>query len=221
MDVRVGTEGWAPKNWCLQTVFLEKILGSPFDCKEIEPVNPKGNQPWIFIVGTDAEAPILWPPDVKSWLIGKEPDAGKDWRQEEKRVTEDEVFGWHLWLSGHESEQAPGDAEGQGSLVCCSPWGHKESDTTERLNKNIFHSWCPKFRLSVLIGRCFCYCSCWVFWVSSLTDCVNLRSFLVPPYATPSTLKAPDQQEGAHCALSCSRALMSRAPSTCPHWSWS
>ena len=127
-------EGWTSKNWCTQIVVLEKTLESPLDCKEIKPVNPKGNQPWIFIGRTDAEAPILWPPDAKSWLIGKDPDAGKDWRQEEKGVTEDEMVGWHQWLTGHEIEQSPGDSEGQGSLACCSSWGHKESDMTEWLN---------------------------------------------------------------------------------------
>ena len=97
-------EGWAPKNWCFQTVVLEKTLESPLDCKEIKPVNPKGDQPWIFIGRTDAEAevPILWLLDVKSWIIGKDPDAGKDWRQEEKGTTEDEMVGWHHWVNGHE-----------------------------------------------------------------------------------------------------------------------
>ena len=114
---------------------LEKILESPLDCKEIQPVNPKGNQPWIFIGRTDVEAeiPILWPPDEKGWLIGKDPDAGKDCRQEKKGTTEDEMVGWHHWLKNM-SEQAPGVGEGQGSLACCSPWGCKESDTTEGLN---------------------------------------------------------------------------------------
>ena len=115
---------------------LEKTLESPLDSKEIKPVHPKGNQPWIFIGRTDAEAeaPIPWPPDAKSWLIGKDSDAEKNWRQEEKGVTEDEMVGWHHWLNGHEFQQAPGDGEGQGSLACCSPWGHKESDMTEWLN---------------------------------------------------------------------------------------
>ena len=115
---------------------LEKTLESPLDCKEIKPVNPKGNQSWIFIRRTDAEAetPILWLPDAKNWLIGKDPDAGKDWRQEEKGMMEDEMVGWHHWLDGHEFEQAPGVGDGQGSLACCSPWDHKESDMTERLN---------------------------------------------------------------------------------------
>ena len=106
------------------------------DCKEIQQVNPKGNQSWIFIVRTEVEAetPIVWPPDVKNWLIWKDPDAGKDGRWEEKGMTEDEMFGWHHWLNGHEFEQAAGVGGGQGGLVCCSPCGYKESDTTERLN---------------------------------------------------------------------------------------
>ena len=113
--------------WCLE---------SPLNCKEIKPVNPKGNQSWILIGRTDdeAETPILWPLDVKSQLIGKDPDAWKDWRQEEKGMTEDEMVGWYHWLNGHEFEQALGDGEGQGSLVCCHLRSHKESDTMERLN---------------------------------------------------------------------------------------
>ena len=130
-------ESWAPKNWCFRTVVLEKTLEIPLDCKEIKPDNPKGNQSWIFIRRTDAkvQAPVLWPPDAKSRLIRKDPDAGKDWRQE-KGMIEDEVVGCHRWLNGHEFEQALGDSEGQGSLVCCNLWGHKESDTTELLNNN-------------------------------------------------------------------------------------
>ena len=129
-------EGWAPKNRCFWTVVLEKILENPLDFKEIKSVNSLGNQPWLFIGRTDAEveAPVLWPPDAKSRLTGKDPDAGKDWRQEEKAVTENEIVGWHHWLNGHEFEQALGVGDGQGSLVCCSPWGCKELDTIERLN---------------------------------------------------------------------------------------
>ena len=129
-------ESWVPKNGCFWTVVLKKTLETPLDCREILPVNPKGNQPWIFIGRTDAEAeiPILWPPDERSWLIEKDPNAGKDWRWEEKGTTEDERVGWHHWLDGHEFEQAPGVGDGQGSLACCSPWGRKESDMTERLN---------------------------------------------------------------------------------------
>ena len=110
----------------------EEDSWGPLDCKEINPVNPKGNQSWIFIGRTDAEAPMLWPPDVKSRLIGKAPVAGKDWRQEEKWVTEDEMVEWHHRLDGHEFEQTLEDSEGQGSLACCSPWGHRESDTPEQ-----------------------------------------------------------------------------------------
>ena len=138
-------ESWMPKNWCFWTVVLEKTLESPLDCKEIQPVIPKGNQSWIFIGKTDAEAetPILWPPEVKNWLLGKDPDVGKDWRQEEKGMTEDEMVWWHHRLDGHESEQAPGVGDGQGSLACCSPWGLKELDTTEWLNwtENLWNTW--------------------------------------------------------------------------------
>ena len=135
-------ESWGQKNWCFWTAVLEKTLGSPLDCKEIQPVHLKGNQSWIFIRRTNAEpeTPILWPPDVKSRLIGKEPGAGKDWRQEEKGMTEDEMVGWHHWLNGHEFEQAPGVGDGQGSLPCCSSWGGKESDMTEQLNNNVMTS---------------------------------------------------------------------------------
>ena len=127
-------ESWAQKNWCFWTVVLEKTLESPLDCEEIKPVHPKGNQSWIFIGRTDVEAetPILCPPAVKSWLIGKDHDAGKDWWQEEKQATEDEMVGWHHQLNGHEFEQTLGDGEEQGNLACCSPWGCKESDMTEQ-----------------------------------------------------------------------------------------
>ena len=138
-------QGWVPKNWCFWTVVLEKILESPLDCKEIKPVSPKGNQPWIFIGRTDAKAetPILWPPVVKNWLVGKDPDAGKDWRQE-KGMTEDEMVGWHHRLNGHEFcfvlfffwtwvWTSSGRLR---SLACCGPWGCKQSDMTEQLNNN-------------------------------------------------------------------------------------
>ena len=117
--------------WC-----WKRLLKSPLDCKEIKPVIPQGNQSWIFIGRTDfeAETPIPWSPDAKSWLIWKDPDAGKDWRKEEKGMTEDEMGGWHHWLNGLEFEQSPGVSEGQGSLACCSPWGYKESHMTERMN---------------------------------------------------------------------------------------
>ena len=134
-------EGWVPKNRCFWTVVLEKTLESPLDSKETKPVNPKGNQSWMFIGRTDARAEtlILWPPYVKSWLIRKDPDAGKDWRQEGKGMIEDEMVGWHHWCNIHEFEQARGVGDGQGGLVCCGPWGHRESDTTERPNWTEWH----------------------------------------------------------------------------------
>ena len=123
-------ESWAAKNWCFWTVLLKTTLESPLDSKEIQPVHPKGNQSWIFIgrIDAEAEAPILWPPDSKSWLIWKDPDAGKDRRQEEKGTIEDKVVGWHHQFNGHEFEQSLGDSEGQRRLVCCSPWGCRGSD---------------------------------------------------------------------------------------------
>ena len=132
-------ESWVPKNWCFWTVVLEKILESPLDCKETQLVNPQGSQSWTFTgrMDTKAEIPILWPSDAKNWLFWKDPDAGKDWKQE-KRMTEDEMVAWHHQLDAHEFKQAPGVGDGQGSLVWGSPWGCKE--TTERLNWYI-HTW--------------------------------------------------------------------------------
>ena len=129
-------ESWTPKNWCFWIVVLEKTLESPLDCKEIQPVNPKGNQSWMFIGRTDAEAetPILWPPDVKNWLIWKDPDSGKGWRWEEKGMTEDEMVGWHLRLDRHEFEQVLRIGDGQGNLEYYSPWGCQEWEMTEQLN---------------------------------------------------------------------------------------
>ena len=129
-------EGWRPKHRCFWIVVLEKTLENPLDCKEIKPVNLTGNQSWLIIGRTDAEAetPVLWPPNAKNWLVGKDPYDGKDWRQEEKSMTEDEIVGWHHQLDGHKFAQTLGIREGQGSLACCSPWGCKESDTTKQLN---------------------------------------------------------------------------------------
>jgi len=129
-------ESWVPKNWCFWTVVLEKTLESPLDCKEIQPVHPKGDQSWVFIWRTDfeAETPILGPPNVKSWLIWKDPHAGKNWGQEEKGMTEDKMVGWHHWLNGLRFGWTPGGGDGQGSLVCCGSWGHKELDMTEQVN---------------------------------------------------------------------------------------
>ena len=129
-------ESWGLKNWCFWTVVLEKTLESPLDYKEIQPVHPKREQFWVFIGRTDVEAetPVLWPPDRKSWLIWKDRDAGKDWGQEEKGTTEDEMVGWHRWLNGHGFGWTPGVGDGQGGLECCGSWGHKELDMTEQLN---------------------------------------------------------------------------------------
>ena len=128
-------ESWALKNWCFWTVVLAKTLESPLDCKEIQPVHSKGDQPWVFFGRNDAKAeiPVLWPPHVKSWLTGKDSDAGRNWGQEKKGTTEDEMAGWHHGLDGRESEWTPGDGYGQGDLVCYDSWGRKESDTTEWL----------------------------------------------------------------------------------------
>ena len=151
-------EIWVLKNWCFWTVVLEKTLESPSDCKEIQPVNPKGNQSWIFIGRTDVEAEmsILWPPDGKNWHIWKYPVAGKDWRQEEKGTTEDELVGWHHQLNGHEFEQTPG-VDGQGNLACCSPWGCRELNTTEWLNWTEQQSKFPEgwFLISFVNSCCF------------------------------------------------------------------
>ena len=145
-----GCESWTLKKtecwridafelWCGRR--LLRVLDSwescrPLDCKEIQPVHPKGDQPWVLFGRSDVEAetPILWPPHVKSWLTGKDPDAGRDWGQEEKGMTKDEMAGWHHWLDGHEFGWTPGIGDGQGGLVCCNSWGHEESDVTERLN---------------------------------------------------------------------------------------
>ena len=143
-------ESWALNNWCFWTVVLEKTLEGLLDCKEIQPAHPKGNQSWIFIGMTDAEAetPILWPPDVSNWLIWKYHDAGNDWRWEEKRTTEDEMVGRQHRLNRHEFEQAPGVGNGQGSLACYSPWRHKELGTTEWLN------WTDSMRGTSVGKRC-------------------------------------------------------------------
>ena len=149
-------ESWAPKDWCFWTVVLEKTLESPLDCKEIQPVNSKGNQSWIYIGTTDveAEAPILWPPDAKSQFIRKDPNAGKNWRWEEKGMTEDEMVGWHHRLNGHEFEWAPGVGDGQGSLACCSPWSCR-----------VRHDWVTELNWKVIALQnfvAFCQTSTWI-----------------------------------------------------------
>ena len=133
-----GCESWTIKKAERQRIDAFELV---LDCKEIKPVHPKGNQSWIFSPDAETEAPILWPPDAKNWFIGKDPDAGKDWRWEEKGMTEDETVGWHHQLDGHEFEQALGAGDGQRSLACCSPWDHKESDMTERLKWTELMPW--------------------------------------------------------------------------------
>ena len=166
MDVRVGhiSESWVPKNWCFWTVVLEKTLESPLDCKEIQSIHSKGNQSWVFIGRTDVEAetPILWLPDVKSWLIGKDSDAGRDWGQEEKGTTEEEMIGWNHWLNGYEFGWTLGVGDGQGNLVCCGSWSHKESDTTKRLNwTNSTHSSILAWRIPWTIPEVHGVPKCW------------------------------------------------------------
>ena len=153
-------ESWALKNWCFWTVVLAKTLESPLECKEIQPVHSKGDQPWVFFERNDAKAetPILWPPHVKSWLIGKDSDAGRDWGQEEKGMTEDEMAGWYHRLNGCEIEWIPGVSDGQGGLACCNSWGCKESDTTEQLNwltDDVF------LTINWIYSTCYLHCSRW------------------------------------------------------------
>ena len=151
-------ESWAPKNWGFWTVVLEKTLESPLDCKEIQPVYSE-DKPWDFFGRNDAEAetPVPWPPHVKSWLTGKESDAGRDWGQGEKGMTEDEMAGWLHWLDGRDSEWTPGVGDGQGGLACCDSWGCKEPDMTERLNWNWTELlWLFEvFRISIQIVKLF------------------------------------------------------------------
>ena len=168
-------ESWVLKNWCFWTIVLEKTLESPLVCEEIQPVHTKGDQSWVFIGRTDVEAetPILWPPDAKSWLIGKDPDAGKDCGQEEKGMTEDEMVGWHHQLDGYQFGWILGVGDGQGGLVCCDSWGRKEKDTNERLNwiiiyDNIFMMPCAilskcMFIIFWLIGGFYVI---WEKWIS-------------------------------------------------------
>ena len=163
-------EGWAP-NWCFWTVVLEKTLESPLDSKEIQPVHSEGDQSWVFFGRNDAKAetPVLWPPDAKSWLIGKESDAGRDWGQEEKGMTEDEMAGWHHQLDGRESKWTPGVGDGQGGLECCDSRGRKESDTTEQLN------WAEL--MEAVAGRLYCkeFKNNFYWTIVDLQYCVSFR----------------------------------------------
>ena len=160
-------EGWVQKNWCFWIVVLEKTLESPLDCKEIQPVHPKGDQFWVFTGRTDVEAEtsILWLPDEKSWIICKDPDAGKDWGREENRTREDEMAGWHYWLDEHESEWTPAVGDGQGGLECCNSWGRKESDTTDwtELHMNM-KKYIPNTSISIPVWESL------IHWVWVLQD---------------------------------------------------
>ena len=172
-------EGWAPNNGCFWTVVLGKTLESLLNSKEIKPVNPEWNQPWIFIGRTGAEAPILWPPNAKNWLIGKDPDAGKDWGQEDKGAIEDAMVAWLHWLNRYESEQTQGNNERWGSLACCSSWGGKESDMTERLNDNnlvvrCMWGWEGKGKCSIALWWALSLCS----WTVNFSDSQSLSPIL-------------------------------------------
>ena len=178
MDVRVGL--WrrlSAKNWCFWTVVLEKTLESPLDCKEIQPVHFKGDGSWVFFGRNDAKAetPVVWPPHVKSWLIGKDSDAGRDWGQEEKGTTEDEMAEWPHWLDGREFEWTPGDGDGQGGLVCCDSWGRRvRHDWATELNWTdsfyFMYAYVSLHALYLLIGwqiSCIYHVGCWIFLCSS------------------------------------------------------
>ena len=169
-----GCESWTIKkaeHWRIDafwTVVLEKTLESPLDCKEIQPVHPKGNWSWVFIGRTDVEAetPVFWPPDVKNWLIWKDHDAGKDWRQEEKGSTEDEMVEWYHQLDGHEFEQALGVGDGQGGLVCFSPWGCKKSDMNEWLNWLELNVYSSLYNKSLLL-------ICFMHIITTISTCTS------------------------------------------------
>ena len=177
-------ESWAPKNRCFWTAVLEKTLESPLDCKEIQPVHSEGDQPWDFFERNDAKAetPVLWPPHVKGWLIGKDSDAGKDWGQEDKGTTEDEMSGWHHWLDRCESEWTPGVDDGQGGLACWDSWGRKESDTTERLNWSELMARWKRGLIWVFVWQLYLSFSCHQYiWYSGYTpeDSKNKRKVML------------------------------------------
>ena len=178
-------EGWALKNWCAWAMVL-KILESPLDCKEIQPVHSVGDQPWDFFWSDDAKAetPVLWPPHVKSWLTAKDPDAGRDWGQEEKGMTEDEMAGWHRGLDGRESGWTPGDGDGQGGLACWDSWGCKESDMTERLNGTNIHFCQQRWNVLAVIksdALPLCTRSIPVYSTSILLAIFTLFSWIISP----------------------------------------
>ena len=187
-------ESWAPKNWCFWTLVLEKTLESPLHCKEIQRLHSKGDPSWVFIGRTDAEAetPVLWPPHAKSWLIGKASDAGRDWGQEEKGTTGDEMAGWHHRLDGHEFEWTPGVGDGQGGLASCNSWGHKELDTTERLN------W-----TELMVINSFCKTDEWgcAFLPRRFNHIFHLQQFLIVPLNTVPHCPADCKQFQESCLV--------------------
>ena len=178
-------ESWVPKNWCFWTVVLEKTLESPLDYKEIQPVHSKGDQSWVFFGRNDAKAetPVLWPSHVKRWLIGKDSGAGRDWGQEEKGMTENEMAGWHHRLNGHEFEWTPGVGDGQGGLACCDSWGCNESDMIEWLNwidPSIFSDFSFYYFLSQIsypVGWFFICCNVSFCFVHSMWSQIYLLVF--------------------------------------------
>ena len=207
-------ESWVPKNWCFWTVVLEKTLESPLDCKEIQQVLPKGDQSWVFIGNTDAEAetPILWPPHAKSWLIGKHPDSGRDWGQEKKGMTECEMAGWHHRLDTHEFEWSLRVSDGQGGLACCDSWGCKELDTTEEL------IWTEGYTCVCMLNRSV---------MSDSLKCHELEPVrLLFPWNSPDKntgvgchsllqgIKPRDQTQGSNPGLHCRCILYSEPPRT-------
>ena len=168
-----GKESWAPKTWCFWTVVLEKNLWSPLDCKKIQPVHPEGNQFWIFVGRTDAKAetPVLWPPDVKNWLIWEDSDAGQDWRWEETGLAEDEMVGWYHRLNGHEFEWTLGVGDGQGGLACYSLWAYKASNTSERLNWTKLNCSIPFFVMDITI---------WFVCFLAILHSISLHALCMP-----------------------------------------
>ena len=209
-------ESWVPKNWCFWTVVLEKTLESPLDCKEIQPVHPKGDQSCVFIWGTDVEAEtsILWPPYMKNWLIGKDPDAERDWGQEEKGMAEDEMVGWHHQLNGQGFGSTLGVGDGQGGLACCDSWAHKQLDMTERLNwtelndiKNYISMEPAHLKRDAII-------ECW--WKTTFGNSKAIGSLLTVLLFFSQSLEAGSNLIYAQC-----HSMQWRECHTDNHWIWS
>ena len=240
-----GCKSWTVKKAehrridCFWTVVLEKTPASPLDCKEIQPVHSEGDQPWDFFGRNDAkaESPVLWPPHVKSWLIGKDSDAGRDWGQEEKRTTEDEMAGWHHWLDGRESEWTPGVGAGQGGLACCNSWGRKELDTTEQLIWSEVYSHLLGCREKVLAigtgmktdlfqsyGHCWVFQICWHIECSTFTASsfriLNGSAEILPPALALFIVMLLKAHLTSHSRMSCSRWGTTPLWSSGSSWLW-